>query len=367
VDHVGGESLFTRFTGHNTFLVSAAEGFVFISGLLMGIVYGGRIVKRNLRDGLEGVLRRVGRLHMTVAAMTLAFVAIYFFTDWPLWYERQGGLGVTNPMQAVAGALTLHYSFNGTDVLVIYVQMIIASPLILYMLYSGRTAVVLAGSWLIWLVFQAFPTESEFLWTVHNSIFPFSTWQALFNTGIVLGYHRRHWPRLSAVLGWPPLVAVLALTMPVLWGLSDLNNAGQINSLALPWLTQDSFAHLFGKSNLGLGRLLSFCVVGVLAQQIVTRAWLPLSRALGWLLLPLGRGALLAYGAHLFLLGPYQGLFSAYLYGDQYSPTVATAIHVALLAPVYLLVISQRRLAGAGEWVLSRAQRALPLRHWQSR
>lgn len=366
VDHVGGESVFTKFTGHNAFLVSAAEGFVFISGLLMGIVYGGRMTRLSLHEGMEGVLRRVGRLHVTVAALTLAFVGMYLFTDWPLWYDRRGGLGVVNPLEAVAGALTLHYSFNGTDVLVIYVQMIIASPLILYMLYSGRTAIVLVGSWLVWLVFQVFPTESEFLWTVHNSIFPFSTWQALFNTGIVLGYHRQHWPRLAAALGWPPLVAALALAMPVLWRISDLYNAGQINSLGLPWLTQEGFLPIFGKSNLGPGRLLAFFVVGVLAQQLVTRAWLPLSRAFGWLLVPLGRGALVAYGAHLFLLGPYQGLFSTYLYGDQHSLAAATIIHLLLLAPVFVLITCWRRVSGFGEWVVGRVQRALPLGHWQS-
>src|SRR5919205_1462897 len=43
VDHFGGRSLLTFLTGGNEFLVSAAEGFVFLSGFVMGMVYGGRI------------------------------------------------------------------------------------------------------------------------------------------------------------------------------------------------------------------------------------------------------------------------------------------------------------------------------------
>lgn len=79
VDHVGGEFLLTRLSGNNAFLVSAAEGFVFISGLLMGIVYGGRMTKLGLRAGMEGVLRRVGRLHITIALLTFTFVLIYLY------------------------------------------------------------------------------------------------------------------------------------------------------------------------------------------------------------------------------------------------------------------------------------------------
>src|ERR687884_1394995 len=41
VDHFGGRSFLTFLTGGNEFLVSAAEGFVFLSGFVMGMVYGG--------------------------------------------------------------------------------------------------------------------------------------------------------------------------------------------------------------------------------------------------------------------------------------------------------------------------------------
>ena len=46
VDHFGGDSWLTPFTGSDRFLVSAAEGFVFLSGFIMGVVYGGRIARR---------------------------------------------------------------------------------------------------------------------------------------------------------------------------------------------------------------------------------------------------------------------------------------------------------------------------------
>lgn len=58
IDHFGGASWLYVFTGGNTFFASAAEGFIFLSGLLVGQIYGARIA----RDGLASVqLRLLGR------------------------------------------------------------------------------------------------------------------------------------------------------------------------------------------------------------------------------------------------------------------------------------------------------------------
>src|ERR687894_1954450 len=49
VDHLGGASWLYALTGGNRFLVSAAEGFVLISGVVAGIVYGARARAGGLR------------------------------------------------------------------------------------------------------------------------------------------------------------------------------------------------------------------------------------------------------------------------------------------------------------------------------
>src|SRR4028119_1967695 len=54
VDHIGGLSPLRAITGGNTFFISAAEGFVFISGLLLGEIY--RKVAE--REGFGAALRR---------------------------------------------------------------------------------------------------------------------------------------------------------------------------------------------------------------------------------------------------------------------------------------------------------------------
>jgi len=60
--------------------------------------------------------------------------------------------------------------------------------------------------------------------------------------------------------------------------------------------------HLFSKVDLGPGRLLVFASFVSFGLTLLTIAWVPLSRALNWLLLPLGQQALTAYTLHLFVV-----------------------------------------------------------------
>src|SRR5207247_61266 len=62
-DHIGGDhSWLSPMTGGNSFMVSAAEAFVFISGTIMGIVYSNLVVKRGTGYTLLKVYRRASTL-----------------------------------------------------------------------------------------------------------------------------------------------------------------------------------------------------------------------------------------------------------------------------------------------------------------
>ncbi len=64
-DHLGGDpSWLYNVTGGNHFLFSAAEGFVFISGLVMGIVYAGIIAKKGVGEASWKALQRAVTLYL---------------------------------------------------------------------------------------------------------------------------------------------------------------------------------------------------------------------------------------------------------------------------------------------------------------
>ena len=337
-DHIGGDSLFNAISGNNSFLISAAEGFVFISGMLMGVVYGRRALKNGLQAGLLAVLRRAWFLYTTVLALTLGSLALYLFTNVPLFNDRSNGLGVATPLQAIVGAITMHYSFNGTDVLCVYVQLVAFAPIALYLLVSGRTRYLLLLSWVLWGVYQFYPDEAAVPWTVQNSIFPFATWQLLFYNGMALGFHRERLDSLARVLARRVVFIALDLAVVGLILLARAYHDGSLLHMGIPGLTTQNWDFLFNKSPLGAGRVVTFVIFAAFAQQLVSRFWVPLQWAFGWFLLPLGQSALLAYGSHLFLIGPAHVL-GPYLQQALGDPTLtATMTQLTVLLVVQVLV-----------------------------
>src|SRR6266508_1306131 len=58
VDHISGSSWLYGLTGNNRWAVSAGEGFVFLSGLVLGMVYTRKMLKSGLAEAVWGLLRR---------------------------------------------------------------------------------------------------------------------------------------------------------------------------------------------------------------------------------------------------------------------------------------------------------------------
>ena len=339
VDHLGGASPLTALTGDNRFLTSAAEGFIFISGLLMGVVYGGRVKRLGLAAGVRAAHARAIFLYATFVGLTLAFVALYLFTSVPLWMDRAGGLGVDTPIEALVGTLTLHYSYHGTDIILIYVILVAASPIAFHLLAKGRWPYLVGGSWLLWATYQFFP-EAVFLPfpDTREPVFALAAWQLLFYNGLAIGYHRDQLGAVTRALERPAVTAALAAATLGLILFAQAQHAGQLAALGVPGLNDDTFAVLFGKPSLGLGRVLAFVVVAALARQIATFAWVPVERYLGWLLVPLGQKALFAYGFHLFLLGPFIATFGVAMWVDPASPLLNALIQAALVGIVYVAI-----------------------------
>src|SRR5207237_10010770 len=101
------------------------------------------------------------------------------------------GVEGTGPVQLVWSILSLHQTYYLVDVLALYVLLMLGAPLALFVISDGRTWLLLAASWLIWLGFQFFPRQTELPWTTAgNNLFYLSACQALFFTGMVVGFHR---------------------------------------------------------------------------------------------------------------------------------------------------------------------------------
>jgi len=298
-DHIGGESSWLYLvTAGNRFFTSAAEGFVLISGITMGMVYRGVIDREGLTSMLRRVMRRAGYLYVLTVSLTIAFsiVSMWLNTPWSQYAQPAG------PIEFALGVGTLHRTYSLVDVLMLYTLLVFASPPLLYLLATGRTKLVIAGAWALWLLWQVSPEEVQFPWAVVDGGFPFAAWQVLFATGVVLGYHRERLKQLLTPRVRIAIVALgitLAVTLITLFQM-EIADPKASDPSALGWLLSSEL--VFGKNDLRPGRIVALLGVATTIFTLVTIFWAPVRRALGWLLLPLGQRALGAYALHLFII-----------------------------------------------------------------
>lgn len=333
VDHIGGKhSWLYAITGGDRFFVSAAEVFVFISGLVMGIVYTGMIARQGLGAALMKALRLAWTLYMLTVTLTLIFAAL----------SLQLGLGWAPEWTAaslpdlILSILTLHRTYYLVDVLLLYTLLILGAVPVFVLLAHGQTRLVLAGSWGLWALWQLAPQHAAFPWSIaDNSVFNFPAWQVLFITALVIGYHRQQlqqrWARVSAPL-------VLSLSGLLVAGVIGLYAVTQLPAFAGNAVLIDL---LFGKLDLRIGRLIVFAGLITCAFSLLTVAWVPIYRGLRWLLLPLGQNALSAYTWHLFVLALLMKVRP--LIVDEASSTAAhnTLLQLAGLVLIWTIIMLQ--------------------------
>lgn len=296
VNHIGGEqSWLYPITGGNQFYISAAEAFVFISGLVMGIVYRRIAARQGLRAMLLKSLGRARTLYLQTVSLTLLFAAASTVFQMPWATEAPP----QNMGEWVWGVLTLHQAYYLTDVLLLYTFLVVAAGPLLVLMARGFSPLVLLLSWGLWAVWQNNPGGLELPWPVaSNTVFPATAWQVLFITGLVLGFHREGLARLLGRI--PRWFVLVGCGLGVAWFIrlyrTDLAffNDSPFRDLVI--------AHLYVKPNVGLGRLLVFSILFSFAFALVSLGGRLVLRGLGWLLLPLGQHALLAYGLHLFVV-----------------------------------------------------------------
>jgi enterochelin esterase-like enzyme len=300
VDHVGGRSWLHLLTGGNRFLVSAAEAFVFISGVVAGIVYGGRARRDGMGVATRQLLGRAWLLYSMAVWLALGMALAGWLFALPLATDF-----AADPARFALEVITLQRTFYLVDVMLLYCFVLTLAPAALWTLRRGHPWVLLLASWALWGAYQVRPRDLQLPWPiVDNVVFHLAPWQVLFFTGLALGHERERWGRAPSRLprrrrgGWWP--AALAAAFAGLVWLHATNGA----ALA-PYLAGGDGAALldawFDKRALPPGRLLACAVVFAAAWALVTRLWRPIRAATGWLLLPLGQGALYAYAAHLVL------------------------------------------------------------------
>ncbi|MDY7527166.1 OpgC family protein [Cryobacterium sp. 10C2] len=328
VNHIGLVSLFQEITQEAIGIVSGAELFVLFAGVVLGMVYRPKIAMSGIGEVVIRTSRRAWKLYYTALAVVILIFAVSLlpfvnagylttFTDQGTGARGSSASGHVYDLYANAGQL-LTYPVNPHilldlallrlgpwqfNVMGLYVVLLLVCPLVLWALSKRWWVPVLALSWGLYLFnalagVRLFPSEFE-------DSFPLLTWQVLFVTGIVAGYHRVALLRWFASRWGLVAAAVIVLLATALmlfsWSNPYLPSAFSVRLGLVPdALFRSIYGAFFGRTNLEPGRLLNVMLVVVSLYALVSAYWRPIRRALGWFLIPLGQATLYVFIMHVF-------------------------------------------------------------------
>lgn len=359
IDHISGDdSWLYTITAHNRFFISAAEPFVFISGLVMGIVYASLIARKGLGIAVKKAAKRVALLYAlnVFLSIGLALLSLELDLEWAPHWGKEGLVGF------VMSVVTMHKAYYLTDVLLLYALLVTAAVPLMALLARRRAwinALVLAVSGALWLAWQLWPQQVQIPWAItDNDVFHFAAWQVLFVPGMVIGFNRRALSTALGKIGTRGMYAILGVSGALvgvsiaayLWLQDSPSGSGQL-----------AIAHYFQKGDLSIGRLVVFAIFAVFAITLLSLAWRPFNKVFGWLLLPLGQNALNAYGLHIFFVA-LSTAFIPQLLGDAANHVESnTAVQLLGIGLIWLVImltapvkafIAQRR-KQAVSWLLA--------------
>jgi hypothetical protein len=276
-------SVFSFITGKALLWVTAAEGFVAISGLLVGYVRGFKNRHQPLREVSKKLLARALLLYAWAVIGTVAYT-------WIVWnIPLQGGspglpFNIDDWASVILNALTLQHTFVWVHFLSLYALFLAASPIAVWLLRQNMAWLV--GFISFGLLALGWLTESEPL-----------QWQFLFFIPSIVGFYLEPiliwWKDLSAARRKNISVSVVAATIATI----TLSVITTYYSHLAPGFTA-LVDPLFEKDSVSLLRaaIAFLWFTGFLFVFHLLRT--PLGKAFDWLLLPIGTYSLTAYILH---------------------------------------------------------------------
>lgn len=337
IDHSQMSSVLSWFSFERFWLVSAAEVFVVLSGVVLGMVYGPRLA----RDGWLAVAKRLGRralvLYAACVAVSLSVIALSF-----------AGIDVSSVSAWDASALSwfldprtmtvaewrdlalIRYSPWAVEIIGLYVWLVVAAVPCLLALRAGRWRPLLAVSWGLYVWYRVAPrqlTAAEF-----EVVFPILAWQLLFVHGLVIGYHRERLAAFVAVHG-KALLGIVAAASAAFMMVAFCNPfADGPEWLRFGLISPETFSSMYDRyfafSDLGIGRLLNLAVALPVGYALLAWLWGFAGRFQA-LFVTLGQASLGAFVLHVYGLLLLDHLPGA---GELWIDTIAQILLVIAIA-----------------------------------
>jgi hypothetical protein len=319
--------------------ISSAEGFVFLSALLVGRVYMRQALENpgGLRSKLWKRALRVYAYHVTLLLLAFTFAAAFAVYRHHAALEHLLDFYIAHPAVAIVGSLLLIYCPPLLDILPIYVIFLLASPFAFSIAVKRSWRPVILGSTIIWLLaqFGLRAMVQHYVVSVTHLPIPLQEWGAFNLFAWQWVWIMGMWMGARSVEGELPLHSLPKWTTWIAGGVCVFF-LGVRHAWWGARLTQESLGVLLDKWQLGPLRVLNIVAFVCLLYS--------LRGAVRWAishepLITLGRASIEVFCAHLLFV--FVGL--ALLYGEVPQLHGIYALSLLVATFIGLLYVAQRQ------------------------
>jgi len=178
--------------------VEDAQGFVFLSGLLIGMVYAKKMLKNGYAAGRTAIYTRAFELYRYAMGIVLVVLVAQMLLPgaYTIWFNWLGYTNFDDPLRLAAIA-TFFYQPTFMDILPQYIVYMLFAPMLVKLVLEDKWHYVIAGSVMVWMAAQlglqqvaTTPINDMIMGVDDQGIrasFNLFGWQIVFYSALVLG------------------------------------------------------------------------------------------------------------------------------------------------------------------------------------
>ncbi len=193
-----GGYLLVKINHNQLAFVEDAQGFVFLSGLLIGMVYAKKMLKNGYAAGRTAIYNRAFELYRYAMGIVLVVLVAQMLLPgaYSIWFNWLGYTTFDDPLRLAAIA-TFLYQPTFMDILPQYIVYMLFAPMLVKLVLEDKWHYVVAGSVILWMAAQlglqqiaTTPLNDLVMGADDQGIrvsFNLLGWQVVFYSGLVLG------------------------------------------------------------------------------------------------------------------------------------------------------------------------------------
>jgi hypothetical protein len=333
LDHY--EGFFRKLIYQRIGFVSAAEGFIFLSGIVAGLVYGRYRDKSLLFDkSLKRVLT-IYKYHLVTLVIfcTLIVMVPFYHESWNNYVPSF----VNQPLPAFISAAILLYQPYFTDILPLYIVLVFIMPFLIILLQKSRIGIFWAVICSLWLL-GFFLGQPDYIFEgtmlgylpIHLGNFNILSWQFIFFIGLYFGFRKQ----MNSDYATKINMALFFISILVAGFFFSVRNGMHLGiDYGLDFTTDKLWFHfIFNKFNLGIGRIVNFLAISYI-MAVLLRRYNALLRN-SWLVI-LGQHSIKVYAAHLISLFFFYPMIPLV---EQHGVFWQILFSLSMLLPLYFVV-----------------------------